>query len=103
MTNAVILAAGDCYTPFAVDLSVVVTWTGKFTANGYVPGRLSARLYREPLVMEDLNAEPSSSFARHHTRPPSDDSALIRVPVGYGNIPSVQLCTLTSVGRLVIR
>lgn len=89
------------YTPFAVDLCVTITWTGRFTANGYVPGRLTARMFREPLCSDEINGHP---HPRSDARVASDtDSALVRVPVGYVEINSLQLCTLTSMGRMVIR
>lgn len=89
------------YIPFAVDFTVSVTWTGKFTANGYAPGRLSARVYREPLSSSDDGSGPSLPSLRFQVG--DADSALVRVPVGYMVVSSVQLCSLTTMGSLVIR
>ncbi len=72
----------DEKTLFAIDLNVTVTWTGTFTAKGYVAGRLSAALYR------CLPAAPGFPAMQQ---------------LGFAPNASAELCTLTSMGRFVIR
>ena len=71
---------------FVMELTVIVTWTGTFSPLGYVPGRLSAALYREHTPL----AVPIPGVNSWE-------------PVGFAPIGSAALCTLTSMGRFVIR
>ncbi len=69
-----------------MEISVIVTWTGSFTAKGYVPGRLSVTLHRElPTIASWLTSAPK------------------RQQIGFAPASAAALCTLTTMGRFVIR
>ena len=71
---------------YAMEMTVIVTWTGSFTAKGYVPGRLSASLHRElPEIPSWLAPAPK------------------RMQLGFAPVSSASLCSLTAMGRFVIR
>jgi hypothetical protein len=78
------------------ELRITIMVRGVVDARGYIPGRLSASLYRH--LPERFSSHANADGTK---RDPSAESGAIAV--GFTDHSDVTICTLKSMGRLVIR